>query len=242
MLPAWGSNAPCIDMCFVSGLAVLIFLLFAVVNLSVGFAAAVLLGYGPQPWYALILPSKRDNTIQIDAIDSEEEVKTEESDAANPPVEAAPNVVNQPFPEMNEPEDIPAEPAPVAETTPEPKAAPDPEPEAEPEPKAEEVTEPSTEEDKEPIAETPDESDEDNELEDYLAGRKEETEGFEKEEAAAAEKPAEIASADDIESMFAATENSEDESASEEETTTEAESSEEDKPLDQDDIAALFNS
>ena len=203
----------------------LIFLLFAVVNLSVGFAAAVLLGYGPQPWYALILPSKRDNVIQIDAIDSEEEAETENPVAADPPAEATSNVVTQPFPEMNEPEDTPAEPEPVAESAPKPDPVPEPE------------SEPKVEQEVEPVAEATEETEEDNDLEEYLAGRKEETQDFEKEESAA-----EIASADDIESMFAATETTEDESAHSEEATAEEESSEEDKALDQDDIAALFNS
>lgn len=217
----------------------LIFLLFAVVNLSVGFAAAVLLGYGPQPWYALILPSKRDNVIQIDAIDSAEETEAEKPAAVDPPAEAAANVVTQPFPEMNEPEDTPTEPESVAESAPEPESEPEPEPapEVEPEPEVTQEAEPVAEEAAEPVAEATPEEDDENDLEDYLAGRKEETQEFEKEEPAA-----EIASADDIESMFAATENTEDESAQAEEVAAEEESSEEDKPLDQDDIAALFNS
>ncbi|QDU78050.1 hypothetical protein Pan97_51300 [Bremerella volcania] len=202
-----------------------IVLLFAVLNLAVGFAAAVLLGYGPQPWYALFLPSNRDNTVQIDAIDSDEETEAEKPDA-----EPASTAVNQPFPEMNEPEDMPPEPEPV--------------PEAEPE--IEESFEPVAEQaPQSPVNESNVTGDEDNELEEFLAGRKDETKGFQQDEPAS-EESAEIASADDIESMFAASQASDDEESSSEDVAAQGDSEEEDElddePLGQDDIAALFNS
>jgi len=222
------------DLSFDGGKLVFLILLFAVLNLSVGFAAAVLLGYGPQPWYALFLPSRGDNVIQIDAIDSDDEAETPQPQAeaepetpepAKPAEEPAPDVVNQPFPEMNEPEDTPI--------------AAEPEPEIE-EPIDEPVAEQAPEE---PVSEAP--TDEDNELEEYLAGRKDEPAAIEQEEPAT-EEAAEIASADDIASMFAASEEASSEEASSEEARSEKAAAEDndldDKPLAQDDIAALFNS
>lgn len=208
-----------------------IVLLFAVLNLSVGFAAAVLLGYGPQPWYALFLPSDGDNVIHIDAIDSEEETEEAEQPSAPKPDSDA---VSQPFPEMNEPEDMPAEPEPEVEPEPVAEA----EPTAEIEPEIELPTEPVAEEAS--ASEAMFDSDEDNELEDFLAGRKDETKSNLAEEPAAEEAP-EIASADDIESMFAASQDAAPEQASSEEATADEEDLD-DKPISQDDIAALFNS
>lgn len=223
MLKTWGDTPRHTDLGFVSGLAVFIFLLFAILNLSIGFAAAVLLGYGPQPWYAFFLPSDRDNVIQIDAIESEEknetkqpqpEAEAEKPEAPKPPPEPAPDAVNQPFPEMNEPEDIPIAPEPVA-------------PE---EPVAEEVTE------------APVNEDEDNELEEYLAGRKDEPKEIAEPEPAV-EEASKIASADDIESMFATSQGSDED---QDDATAQGDADEDDelddKPLDQNDIAALFNS
>lgn len=207
-----------------------IFLLFAVLNLSVGFATAVLLGYGPQPWYALFLPSDKDNVIHIDAIDSEEEPEAVKPAAAQKPAEPSPNIVSHPFPEMNEPEDLPAEPEPVAEDQPEVEET--------PEPVAEETAaEPDSAE------EEPSSEEEDNELEEYLAGRKDKSEVME--EASAEENAPEIASVDDIESMFAATQASEEDESTAEDTSTQGDADDDDlddQPLNQDDIAALFNS
>lgn len=218
----------------------LIVLLFAILNLSVGFAAAVLLGYGPQPWYALFLPSKGDNVIQIDAIDSDEETeKIEEPAAPNPPVESESQAVNQPFPEMNEPEDIPEEPEPEVDPEPVAEAEPVAETELEVEPPAEPVAEET------PAGGTIFDSEEDNELEDFLAGRKDETKNNLSDEPAA-EEASEIASADDIESMFAASQDAAPKQASSEEVASaeesEAEEETDDKPISQDEIAALFNS
>ncbi|WDI44713.1 hypothetical protein [Bremerella sp. P1] len=207
-----------------------IVLLFAVLNLSVGFAAAVLMGYGPQPWYALFLPSDGDNVIQIDAIDSEEEPAAEKTEATTPPAEPESTAVNQPFPEMNEPEDLPSEPEPAAEE----------------EPAVEEPVEPVAEEAPEtPVSESPLEADDDNELAEFLAGRKDETKSTLAEEPADEEAP-QIASANDIESMFAATQDSSNEAEASEEASTQEDAQPEedldDKPISQDDIAALFNS
>ncbi|PQO31312.1 hypothetical protein C5Y96_13300 [Blastopirellula marina] len=203
-----------------------IFLLFAVLNLSVGFAAAVLLGYGPQPWFALFLPSNTDNVIQIDAIETEE---AEIEKPAEPADEPTPKLVSQPFPEMNEPEDLPAESEPVAED----------------EPEIEQTFEPVAEEAPAATAqEKPFGEDEDNELEEFLAGRKNEPKNLEHDEPTS-EKAPEIASADDIESMFAASLGDDAETASNV-VTAQTESDEDDElddqPLGQDDIAALFNS
>lgn len=223
-----------VDMGFVVGYAVFIFLLFTVLNLSVGFAAAVLLGYGPQPWYALFLPSNRDNVIHIDAIDTEE-AETEKPAPAPPRAESTPNLVSHPFPEMNEPEDLPSEPE--SESEPEPVVAEELEFEDSFEPIAEEASE-------EPTQEKQISEDEDNELEEYLAGRKDESK-ISEDEASAEETTSEIASVDDIESMFAAS-LEEDDDATPDDVTAQAESDEDDelddKPLNQDDIATLFNS
>ncbi|MBA2114765.1 hypothetical protein [Bremerella alba] len=218
-----------------------IFLLFAIINLTIGFGAAILLGYGPQPWYALFLPSDRDCRVQIDAIDSKEEetkkpqpiAKPEEPAASPKTAEPEPNIVNQPFPEINEPEDMPIVPQPVAEEKPGVN-----EEEESVEPVAEQAP-------TEPSSEIPSESDEDNELEKYLAGHKKEPEENTKADPEV-EETSEIASTDDIESMFAASQESEDEEKTSVNATTQEDVEEsdelDDKPLDQDDIAALFNS
>ncbi|MEW4454924.1 hypothetical protein AB1L30_19820 [Bremerella sp. JC817] len=248
----------------------LVFLLFSVVNLCVGFGAAVLLGYGPRPWYALFLPSGGDEVVQIDALDGEAE-SAEKAEAEEPqapkPEPKKPPVVSHPFPEMNEPEDAPE---------PEPTPAP---PSIEDVVSAAELESLTVEEEAEqPVAEVKDEpkvsappaaaaeaaDDEEHELEDFLAGRREEPKNQEptNEEASA------VASADDIASMFASAQgsagpkendetkkespaaakavaNEPEEAESSEDAEAKAEEAEEDfedKPLDQDDIAALFNS
>ncbi len=91
--------------------AVLVFTLFALINLVIGFVVAVLLGHGPQPWYALFLPARGNDVVQIDLLEAEEQSETPTAPpvAEEPPVPRTP-VVSQPFPEMNEPDDLPEDP------------------------------------------------------------------------------------------------------------------------------------
>ena len=60
---------------------VLVFVLFAVINLAAGFACAVALGYGPKPWYALFLPSGGDSVVRIDALEAEDAPPAEDAEA-----------------------------------------------------------------------------------------------------------------------------------------------------------------
>jgi len=200
---------------------VLIFLIFAILNLAAGYAIAVLLGQGPQPWYAIILPGSSDEVVQIEVeqpqanvaeADSEESVEVEEASAQ-------PNPAEETNEEEPEPEDVPLGSA-----------------------------------NEEPAEEGPNEGN----VETFLAGAAENLETAQAESAdeleetepvaEQAEEPEESKEAptvsnDDIESMFAAAEEVDptaDPTATPE-PSAEDEQPEKDTPLDQDEIASLFN-
>lgn len=226
-----------------------------------------MLGYGPRPWYALFLPSGGDNLVRIEAIEAD--VETQPTAAADTiaPTPPKPKVETQPAPEP-EPEPAP-QPAvietvvkePVVEASPEPAP-----PEPVGEPAAESVEAKPEQAVREPVAEetvaeasTPPEvaaptpaseketevdsklspslEEEENELEDYLAGRREEP-------TESSNAMPEVASLDDIEAMFAsagATQDDADlETAPAKLASKDSDEEIDDRPLDQDDIAALF--
>ncbi|RCS40678.1 hypothetical protein DTL42_25260 [Bremerella cremea] len=227
----------------------IVFLLFAVINLVAGFACAVLLGYGPRPWYALFLPSGGDSLVRIEAIEAEAEATSEQAASPEQVVAAPPKPAPDPSPA---PQEVVAEKVvekAVAEVAPEVPAAPpvnepvaelkpEPIPEAKPEVKAEPAA-PQPVPEETPVAETKTEEKppeqpaaSEHELEDYLAGLRDEP-------VAEADSKPEVASLDDIEAMFANSTTSE--TTEQPETAKAPVEQAEDGPLDQDDIASLFS-
>ncbi|MCC9607208.1 hypothetical protein LOC68_13985 [Blastopirellula sp. JC732] len=62
----------------------LLFALISVLNLALGFAAAVALGYGPRPWWGIFAEAGTTGTVRIEKLEDEPAPPTDESNEAEP--------------------------------------------------------------------------------------------------------------------------------------------------------------